>query len=358
VISEPVGVAGRSISVTACIGLSTLDSYETVVGDPARIGQDLLRQAGFALRAAKEAGRGQWCRYESERHERLVQRLRLREALARAVVTGSFQLRYQPIVTLDRRTVVGFEALVRWEETGLIEPIGDLVLRTAVAAAVDLAAAGSYVSVNVSARQLRAPGFSDRVARVLADAGLRPELLMLEMTESVLMREEDNVWAELAILRDLGCRLAIDDFGTGFSSLSYLEQTPIDVIKIDRTFVANLVDSERQRTVVEGIVRMAEKLGLQVVAEGIENPDQCDLLAGMRCPYGQGYLFARALSLADAKALTVGPAAAAATPTVVPPPVVPPSVVPPPVPPPVPPSVPLPRTTTAEEPQALERPGG
>jgi EAL domain-containing protein (putative c-di-GMP-specific phosphodiesterase class I) len=152
----------------------------------------------------------------------------------------------------------------------------------------------------VSARQFRHPGFAERVEQVLTSSGLRPDLLMLELTETVLMREDDQVWGELATLRDIGVRLAIDDFGTGFSSLSYLEQTPIDVIKIDKSFVDSLVPSDRQRTVVEGIVQMAEKLGLEIVAEGIETEAERDLLAEMRCPYGQGYLYAVPLSNVEA----------------------------------------------------------
>lgn len=331
-MAEPIVVAGRSIEVSACIGLSTLDSptgTDPVAADPARVGQEMLRQAGLALQAAKESGPGQSCRYESEKHGRMVERIRLREALARAVTEGAFALQYQPIVRLDSGAIVGFEALVRWEhptrglvapsefialaeETGLIEPIGDLVLRTAVAAAVRWRAATgaeAYVSVNVSARQFRTPGFAERVDRVLTAAALPTSLLMLEITESVLMREDDHVWGELATLRNTGVRLAIDDFGTGFSSLSYLEQTPIDIIKIDKSFVNTLVTSDRQRTVVEGIVLMAEKLGLHVVAEGIETQDERDLLAQMHCPYGQGYLYAVPLTDAQATSyLTVPPA--------------------------------------------------
>ena len=165
------------------------------------------------------------------------------------------------------------------ESTGLIEPIGEFVLHAAVADAVGWCRATgteAYVSVNVSARQFRHPGFAELVEHVLASSGLRPGLLMLELTESLLLREDDHVWVELATLRDIGVRLAIDDFGTGFSSLSYLEQTPIDVIKIDKSFVDSLVPSDRQRTVVDGIVRMAEKLGLQIVAEGIETEAERD----------------------------------------------------------------------------------
>jgi EAL domain-containing protein (putative c-di-GMP-specific phosphodiesterase class I) len=137
---------------------------------------------------------------------------------------------------------------------------------------------------------------------------------MLELTESVLMREDDQVWVELATLRHIGVRLAIDDFGTGFSSLSYLEQTPIDVIKIDKSFVDSLVPSDRQRTVVEGIMRMAEKLGLEIVAEGVETEAERDLLAEMRCPFGQGYLYAGALTQAEAMRWLSGPGPAAPRP--------------------------------------------
>jgi diguanylate cyclase (GGDEF)-like protein len=304
-----VEIGDRSLSVTACVGLAVATADTTA-------GQDLLRQAGLAMQAAKAAGRGEWCRYESERHGILVERMRLREALKHAVSDAAFRLDYQPIVALETGATTGFEALIRWEhptrgliapsefillaeETGLIDPIGDLVLRRAVADALDWPG-DTYVSVNVSARQFRHPGFAERVEHALASTGLRPELLMLELTESVLMREDDHVWVELATLRDIGVRLAIDDFGTGFSSLSYLEQTPIDVIKIDKSFVDSLVSSDRQRTVVEGIVQMAKKLGLEIVAEGIETEAERDLLAEMRCPYGQGYLYAVPLSHVEA----------------------------------------------------------
>ncbi len=306
--ARPVAVGDESISVSACIGVA-------VATAPTTSGQDLLRQAGLAMQAAKAAGRGEWCRYESDRHGVLVERMRLREALNRAVSDRAFRLHYQPIVALDTGATAGFEALVRWEhptrgliapsefivlaeETGLIDPIGELVLRTAVADALGWSA-NTYVSVNVSARQFRHPGFAERVEHVISASGLPPDLLMLELTETVLTREDDHVWAELATLRDIGVRLAIDDFGTGFSSLSYLEQTPIDVIKIDKSFVDSLVPSDRQRTVVEGIVQMASKLGLEIVAEGIETEAARDLLAEMRCPYGQGYLYAAPLSNVD-----------------------------------------------------------
>jgi diguanylate cyclase (GGDEF)-like protein len=310
-LAEPMSFAGRTVDVTASIGA-------TFIGDADPLDADPLSQAGLAQRSARTAGRGQWQRYRPELHGPIVERMRLRTALSRAVTDGAFALHYQPIVTLDGRQTVGFEALVRWEhpqrgligpaefielaeEAGLIVPIGQWVLRRAVTAAAHWHRAsppGPYVSVNVSAHQLRRPGFAEFVDRELTTAGLPPTNLMLELTESVLLREADTAWAELAALRDTGVRLAIDDFGTGSSSLSYLVQTPIDVIKIDRSFVGSL-SSSRERAIVDGVVRLAETLGLRVVAEGIETPADRDLLAEMGCPFGQGFLYSTPLSSAD-----------------------------------------------------------
>jgi EAL domain-containing protein (putative c-di-GMP-specific phosphodiesterase class I) len=286
-------------------------------------GEDLVRQADLALYAAKGAGKGQWRRYQSELHTAAVQRLMLRGELERAVERDEFAVHFQPIVALERGTTVGFEALVRWqhpergllapihfigaaEESGLIVPMGGFVLRQAVATAtewyrrsLDGATEPPYVSVNVSARQFRTPGFVDSVREELVLQGLPPHLLMLEITESLLLRDDDRVWADLAELRAIGVRVAIDDFGTGYSSLSYLRQVPIDVLKIDKSFVDTASSSPRQQALVEGIVRLADTLGLLVVAEGIEAVAERDLLVRAGCPYGQGYLFARPMSYPD-----------------------------------------------------------
>jgi EAL domain-containing protein (putative c-di-GMP-specific phosphodiesterase class I) len=311
-LAEPMTFAGKTVDVTASIGA-------TYIGDADPLDADPLSQAGLAQRAARRAGRSQWQRYRPDLHGPIVERMRLRTALSRAVTDGAFALQYQPIVTLDGSETVGFEALVRWEhpqrglvgpaefielaeEVGLIEQIGQWVLRRAVTAAAHWHRGnppGPYVSVNVSAHQLRRPGFAESVDRELTTAGLPPANLMLELTESVLLREDDTAWAELAALRDTGVRLAIDDFGTGSSSLSYLVQTPIDVIKIDKSFIASL-SSSRERAIVDGIVRLAETLGLRVVAEGIETAADRDLLAEMGCPFGQGFLYSTPLSSADA----------------------------------------------------------
>ena len=250
--------------------------------------------------------------------------MRLRESLHRAVDEEAFHLSYQPIVALRTGRTMGFEALVRWthptmglvlpsefitvaEETGLIDAIGDLVLRVAVAEAAGWPDPDVYVSVNVSPRQLRSAGFAERVDQVLRSSGLPAARLMLELTESVVTKGADHVWVELAALRDLGIRLAIDDFGTGFSSLSYLEQTPIGVIKLDKSFVDSLVTSERQQKIVSGIVSMASTIGLQIVAEGIETLAERDLLAQFGCPFGQGYLYAPPLSRAEVLARLADP---------------------------------------------------
>jgi diguanylate cyclase (GGDEF)-like protein len=316
-VAEPVAFAGREVRVTASIGVAMAGS-----GAAEASGDDsLLSRAGLALQAARAEGPGRWCTYEHEIHGPMIKRMYLRSELAVAVAQRSFTLQYQPIVALDTTTTVGLEALLRWnhptlgrvppddfidvaEETGLIEEIGEWVLRRAVAAAAHWHRTdppGPYVSVNVSARQFRTSGFADRVHEILAAAALPPSHLMLELTESVLLRDdEDEVWAELAALSETGVRLALDDFGTGFSSMTYLLQTPFDVIKIDRTFVTTLATSARHRAIVELIVHLAQRLSLHVVAEGIETPANRDLLAEIGCPYGQGYLYSVPLTNSEA----------------------------------------------------------
>ncbi|MDG4833225.1 EAL domain-containing protein [Solwaraspora sp. WMMD1047] len=276
---------------------------------------ELLQRADLALYVAKRAGKGRWCRYESELHAAIIERLELRTALVDAVRRLSFTVEYQPIVDLRLGTAVGFEALVRWqhpargavppeqfialaEEAGLIEPLGEWVLREALAAAARWqSAAGNgaapYVSVNVSARQLRIAGFVAKVRAAIDDAGLPPARVMLEITESLLLRDQEPVWAELNELRALGLRVAIDDFGTGFSSLSYLQQTPADVIKLDRSFAETVATSRRQRLLVEGVLRLAATLGLEIIAEGVETEVERAVLMDMGCAYAQGYLFSR-----------------------------------------------------------------
>jgi EAL domain-containing protein (putative c-di-GMP-specific phosphodiesterase class I) len=184
------------------------------------------------------------------------------------------------------------------EESGAIVDIGRWVLRTALTEFARLRAQDAestlrYVSVNVSARQFRTPGFVDQVRQALDDSGAEPQWLLLEITESLLLRDADQVWNDLGSLRALGVRIAIDDFGTGYSSLSYLRQMPVDVLKVDKSFIDDILGSEQQRALVDAIVTLARNLDLAVVAEGIEDEGQRAELAGMGCPYGQGYLFSK-----------------------------------------------------------------
>ena len=319
---------------TVTVGVATtLDSVDT---------DELLRHADLALYAAKAAGKRQWRRYQPVLSAGLLRRRELQEALEEAVTTSAFTLVYQPIVALDTGQLAGFEALIRWphpqwgmmqpdqfialaEETGQIIALGAWVLgratadlarwRREIAASAALgrgARAGTappagrrdlYVSVNVSARQFDDSGFADNVRRVLASSGLESRALTLELTETALLRRDERLHADLAELKDIGVKLAIDDFGTGYSSLSYLRELPIDVVKMDKSFVDGIADSEQRLALAEGIVQIARTLRLEVVAEGIESEVQRDLLTAMGCHYGQGYLLAMPMPPNEAEEL-------------------------------------------------------
>jgi diguanylate cyclase (GGDEF)-like protein/PAS domain S-box-containing protein len=311
---EPFALASGSVLTPVTVGVATTsDSADT---------DELLRHADLALYAAKAAGKRQWRRYQPVLSAGLIRRRELRAALEEAVVCSAFTLAYQPIVTLTTGELAGFEALIRWphpqwgmmqpdqfialaEETGQIVPLGSWVLTRAAA---DLArwrreSRGLYISVNVSARQFSAPGFVDGVRRVLATTGLKPSALMLELTESVLLRRDGRMHSDLAELKAIGVRLAIDDFGTGYSSLSYLRELPIDVLKMDKSFVDGIAVSEQRLALAEGIVQIARTLRLEVIAEGIESDIQRDLLTSMGCQLGQGYLLAMPMPPGQAETL-------------------------------------------------------
>ena len=307
---------GTMVKTSITVGVATtLDGSDT---------GELLRHADLALYAAKAAGKRQWRRYQPLLSADLDRERELKQDLEEAAGKSELTLAYQPIADLVSGELTGFEALLRWphsrrgmllpgqfitlaEETGHIVPIGAWVLGQA---ARDLAGwrrsgAGSrghslYVSVNVSVRQLEDPGFASTVRRTLDESGLAPSDLVLELTESAVMRNGDPLLADLAGLRALGVRLAIDDFGTGYSSLSYLRYLPVDLIKIDKSFIAGLGSDTRQLALVTGIVQLAASLGFQVIAEGIETGPQRDLLASMGCHFGQGYLLARPMLPASA----------------------------------------------------------
>ncbi|MER7274128.1 EAL domain-containing protein [Dactylosporangium sp. NPDC000244] len=309
----PFELAHGTVSATASIGVSTTAEAASA--------QELLRHADLAVYVAKDAGRDRWRRFESSLHSAVVERHKLRADLDRAIAGEAFLLHFQPIVTLADDRTRGFEALVRWdhptrgmvppdefisvaEESGLIVPLGAWVLSQAITAAAQWRIAYPedeiYVSVNVSARQFRAPDFAQWVLAEIDRMGLPPGGLLLEMTESLLLHDDGEVAAELAALRQAGVRIAIDDFGTGFSSLSYLRRLPVDVLKLDKSFIDTVVSSAEQHAVVDMIVQLARILKLQVVAEGIETSAERELLVTMGCDHGQGYLFSRPLSYGDA----------------------------------------------------------
>ncbi|GIF03828.1 putative bifunctional diguanylate cyclase/phosphodiesterase [Actinoplanes siamensis] len=295
---------------------------------------ELLRHADLALYLAKGMGKGGWQRYQSDLASSMVQRLELRTQLYEAVEDEQFILQFQPIVELADQRVTGVEALVRWqhptrgllspfhfveaaEENGAIVGIGNWVLREAlrqIAAwkAGDPGTTLRYVSVNVSPLQFRTSDFVAQVREALEDAGARPEWLLLEITESLVLKDAEKVIRDLRALRAMGVRVAIDDFGTGYSSLSYLRQMPVDVLKLDKSFIDDILTSRQQHALVDAIVTLAENLDLAVVAEGIEEAGQWHALDTMGCRYGQGYHFAKPLWPADIPALTAGLAEPAA----------------------------------------------
>jgi PAS domain S-box-containing protein len=311
--AEPFTLSGGAITMAASIGVSTATESADA--------QELLRRADLAVYVAKDAGKGRSMRYEASLHTAVVDRLRLRAELEQAVTNGDFVLAYQPIVALDTGRTAGFEALVRWqhrvrgllapggfidlaEESGLIVPLGAWVLRHAVGAAADWQrlrpGAPPYVSVNVSARQLRTADFVEQVRRELARSGLPPSSLILEITEGLLIREGGGVGETLNTLRADGVRVAIDDFGTGFSSLSYLGRLPVDVLKLDKSFVDTITSPKDQHAVIAAINQLARVLDLDVVAEGIENLEELDVVTAVGCGFGQGYLLSRPLSYGGA----------------------------------------------------------
>jgi diguanylate cyclase (GGDEF)-like protein/PAS domain S-box-containing protein len=323
---EPFILATGSVITTVTVGVATTqDSADT---------DELLRHADLALYAAKAAGKRQWRRYQPVLSAGLVRRRELQAALENAVARSEFTIAYQPIISLTGGQLVGFEALVRWpharwgmiqpeqfitlaEETGQIVSLGSWVLAQAAAdiarwrqisperqgATPDgpLTPRGLYVSVNVSARQFSAPGFVDGVRRVIATSGLQPGELVLELTESVLLRRDERLHSDLTELKSIGVKLAIDDFGTGYSSLSYLRELPIDVLKMDKSFVDGIAVSEQRLALAEGIVQIARTLRLEVIAEGIESEVQRDLLTSMGCQFGQGYLLAMPMTASQAE---------------------------------------------------------
>ncbi|HEX8008895.1 MAG TPA: GGDEF domain-containing protein, partial [Trebonia sp.] len=312
IADEPFRVADREIVLTASVGVALADE-----GPPGLV----LRNADVAMARAKDGGGGRVEVYAAHMHADVVRRLELTADLQRAIAAGELTLQYQPIVELATSRVVGAEALVRWwrggepvqpdqflaiaEESGLIVPLGEWVLRQACAQAA-LWRSSSWdvgVSVNLSLRQLNAPEFFNRVAAALAETGLPPQALTIEVGERIMVEDAGLVMDRLTELRGLGIRLAIDHFGTGYASLAHLRQLPVDIIKIDPSFVSGLGQDATLTMLTKTIVQVGRNLDIQVVAEGIEHPRQLAELREMGCGYGQGFLVARPMGVPGVEAL-------------------------------------------------------
>jgi diguanylate cyclase (GGDEF)-like protein/PAS domain S-box-containing protein len=311
-LSEPHELLQHVLHVTASVGVSI---YPDDALDP----EVLIGAADTAMYHAKENGRGNAQFFTPEMNARSATRRSLESSMRKALRRDEFVLHYQPKVNLTTAAIVGVEALVRWqhpvrglvppsdfvglaEECGLILPIGRWVLREACRQARTWQDAGlglRGIAVNVSAVEFRAKGFLEYVTAVLAETGLQPEYLELELTESVLMAHVEATTVVLHGLKTLGVRLAIDDFGTGYSSLSYLSRFPIDTLKIDRSFVQGMTLGGHDATIINAIIGMGRSLNQCVVAEGVETAEQLALLQSHRCGQGQGYYFSRPVPADD-----------------------------------------------------------
>jgi diguanylate cyclase (GGDEF)-like protein/PAS domain S-box-containing protein len=314
--TEPFELSGGSVLAGATVGVAT-------TADSSDVGE-LMQHADLSLYAAKSEGKRRWHRYTSVLSAGINKRREMQERLEETVARSAFTLAYQPIVELATGAIQGFEALVRWphpvrgtvppsefielaEETGLIVPLGAWILKQAIAdmsrwRGTDPDPRQPDISVNVSARQFRDPGFVGGLRRCLDETGLVPSAVVLELTESSLLRRDERIRSDLAELKDLGVRLSIDDFGTGYSSLAYVRELPIDILKIDKAFV-DVVTEPQGRKFAEIIISFARAIEVEVVAEGIETEEQRSALMEMGCRVGQGYLLAMPMEWRAAEVL-------------------------------------------------------
>jgi diguanylate cyclase (GGDEF)-like protein/PAS domain S-box-containing protein len=307
-VIQPYYLENHELHISSSIGISFFPND----GTSAEI---LMKNADVAMYRAKDLGRNNYQFYLAVMNERSFERLALETSLRRAIEHGELELYYQPLVGTNDGALIGMEALVRWhhhdlglilpsqfiplaEETGLIVSIGEWVLRTACTQAQAWCKQGYgqlRMSVNLSARQFRQPDFVGSVRAIIKDSGFDPHYLELEVTESMLMHNiEDNI-ITLNELKTMGIRIAVDDFGTGYSSLSYLKRLPIDTLKIDRSFVGEVIENRDDAAIVEAIISMAQSLMLKVIAEGVENQEQQIFLEAHRCDEMQGYYFSHPL---------------------------------------------------------------
>jgi diguanylate cyclase (GGDEF)-like protein/PAS domain S-box-containing protein len=314
-LAEPFDLNGNEVFTSVSIGIALSSNMDLTSAE------DVLRGADIAMYRAKAHGKSCHEVFDNEMHRSVVALMQMENDLRRAVERQEFELFYQPIVSLSTGRIAGFEALVRWphpekgyispndfislaEETGLIMPLGDWVLREACRQLCQWQVKFSKhlplsISVNLSGRQFSQPNLPEQIQQILEETNLNPSSLKLEITESAIMENTESAMAMLMAIKALGVQLSVDDFGTGYSSLGYLYRFPMDVLKIDQSFVSRIdVDGEKLE-LVRTITTLSWNLGMDVIAEGVETTKQLAQLKALKCEYGQGHLFAAAMSVTD-----------------------------------------------------------
>ena len=305
-IAKPFIIGGKEIYTTGSVGIVIYPDSASTIGD-------LMRNVDTAAYRAKDKGRDTYQFYSQDLSAQVQRRMEIETGLRRALEADQLKVFYQAKVDLGTRTIIGAEGLLRWqspelgsvspdefipvaEETGLIVPIGDWVLRTAckeAAAWRKLIANPVHVGVNLSSVQFQQGDLFNKVENALAESGMPAALLDLELTESILVANPEETIQTLNRLKDMGANVSIDDFGTGYSSLSYLTRFPLDSLKIDRAFVTNLPDDDNAVAIVRAIISMSKSLNLNIIAEGVETENQVGFLHALGCQVGQGYLFSK-----------------------------------------------------------------
>jgi diguanylate cyclase len=318
IFRKPFVLNGRELHVTASIGVSMYP------GDGEELAE-LYRNADIAAYSAKENGGNSVAFFHKHMLEEITEKLSIEEGLRRALRNDEFILHYQPLVDTSTRKIIGVETLVRWnhpvkgmippvkfipiaEETGLIIPIGEWVLRRACHQYVlwkNKAVNPGTLAVNISVRQFEKPEFLKVVKAILEETGMEAKDLEFEITETIAMKDLEHSIKVLMELKALGIRVALDDFGTGFSSLNYLKKLPIQTLKIDKSFIDNVTLDNREDTVVQAVIAIAQKMGLNIIAEGVETEDQLDFLKKEKCSIVQGYLFSKPLAVEGMEDLLV-----------------------------------------------------
>ena len=327
-LAAPIVIDGRPVAVSASIGIAVASQVQTTTASSAAVASDLLRYADAAMYQAKSLGRGRIAVFDHRLIDRAQSRLRLFNELKSAIERDELILHYQPVVELSSGRLLGVEALCRWvhpvrgvvppdqfvpvaEETGLVDVLDAWVLRRACSDGARMRALGvlpqeAYIAVNASAGNLSHPGFEATVRAALIDTGFPASALVLEVTESAVMRDPDAVQLVLERLHSFGVSIAIDDFGTGYSSLAYLSRFPVATLKIDRGFVKKLTHSVEDRAIVTAIADLARALTVETTAEGIETFAELALLQSLGCQAGQGFLWSPALAPRPLAALLSG----------------------------------------------------